>query len=574
MKFIPILLIILFSATKSVAQKDFKLGEIALSNTKYDSSIYYFTSALYLSQIDTVKAQILLKRGKSFQLNQDYNRALEDFNLGLKLYKNENNVNGFVLATIFKSEFYRNLGKLEDAQTSILKIKPLIENKSIGAKTKAQFYNRYAAIIAETGLEGEQGIVTNSNRSIEISRKYGFKTIEASSLNQLAFLQFNHKNKSAVDLYLQALEIYKSLNDERSQVHVYSNLARFYQVTEEYEKGLHYCNIGIELIKNNKWYREILELYDLKSTCLHYLGRFEEAYIISIDRMNANSNFLMSVNDKNLKELEIKYEVTSKNKQIELEKAKADTYKSESKQKEKEVQTYIIITILLTMILLIGVFSYYKIRKSNERLNKSIHQKEILLQEVHHRVKNNLTVLNSLLYIQANETENTETKQILNECQSRIQSMALVHQNLYDVDDASEVNLLQFINHLILKSQEIFGSKTTVNSKIEVSNIHFDMNFTIFIGLIINELLTNSLKYAFDVDQENLIKITLLKNKENYTLIYSDSGKGLPDNFDMTNSKGFGFKLIRIMVNQIHGNIDYSNNNNSFTIQFKKTAKV
>jgi len=201
MKFIPILLIILFSATKSVAQKDFKLGEIALSNTKYDSSIYYFTSALYLSQIDTVKAQILLKRGKSFQLNQDYNRALEDFNLGLKLYKNENNVNGFVLATIFKSEFYRNLGKLEDAQTSILKIKPLIENKSIGAKTKAQFYNRYAAIIAETGLEGEQGIVTNSNRSIEISRKYGFKTIEASSLNQLAFLQFNHKNKSAKFFY-------------------------------------------------------------------------------------------------------------------------------------------------------------------------------------------------------------------------------------------------------------------------------------------------------------------------------------------------------------------------------------
>jgi two-component sensor histidine kinase len=276
--------------------------------------------------------------------------------------------------------------------------------------------------------------------------------------------------------------------------------------------------------------------------------------------------------NKSLQELETKYKVNEKDKRILLEQKKGKQLKQETIQRQKEARYYILISVLLSLILIIALYAYFKIKKTNKLLNNSIKQKEILLQEVHHRVKNNLTVLTSLLYIQADETDNKETKLILSECQSRIRSMALVHQNLYDVEDASFVNLKLFIEQLIAESHEIFGVKgIKVIQKIDVSNVHFDMTFTVFLGLIINELVTNSFKYAFKIDLNNEIKIQLTHKGEEYTLTYSDSGNGLPREFDIDTSGGFGFKLINIMINQIQGKFNYDKKNNIFTVQFKKT---
>ena len=119
-----------------------------------------------------------------------------------------------------------------------------------------------------------------------------------------------------------------------------------------------------------------------------------------------------------------------------------------------------------------SLYGYYEIRKSNKLLNKAIDQKKILLQEVHHRVKNNLTLLNSLLYLRAKASDDTNVISVLNECQSRVQAMAIVHQNLYDVEDASKVDFSKFLKQLTNETKSLFcKNNTEIKTDIETNRL-------------------------------------------------------------------------------------------------------
>ena len=138
------------------------------------------------------------------------------------------------------------------------------------------------------------------------------------------------------------------------------------------------------------------------------------------------------------------------------------------------------------------------------------------------------------------------------------------------MDDASKVDFKKFIEELIVESTSImdcFDKK--IETEINTNNIFLEMGSAVFLGLILNELITNSLKYAFNDDNPHSISIGLLKVKTKYTLTYSDSGLGLPDSFDLKNTSGFGFQLINILVSQIDGKLKYLNVTNTFSISFK-----
>ena len=548
--------------------------EIALKKrtiADYDSSIYYFNQALLnKNNSDTTKAYIFIEKGKSHQLNHNYGKALSDFSLGFKIFKQINHKDGTALTYIYFAEFNRNIGRLKKAELIINKVKPIL--KHIRVKTKALYYNRYAAIIAETQSKNDEDIILYSNKAIEICKKNNFKLIEASSYNQLGFLYSNNKqHKKAIDYYTKALDLFKTSNDLRSQVNVLRNLARLYFNLSMYELAIEVCNNGLELIGENLWYMDLDELYRIKINCLEMTHQYKKATKLLDDYITIHNTNIHNLFQESLKDVETKYEVEKKDKQIINEQEKAKISKQESEQKEKEKQLYLLLSIALVLILTISIFAYYKIKKANQLLKTSNHQKEILLQEVHHRVKNNLTVLNSLLYLRSKQSVNKETKLVLSECQTRILSMALVHQNLYDVDDAEFVDLEKFIKELIVESKQIFTlKKSSFKTNIKTNNIKFDMSFTVFLGLILNEFITNSYKYAFIPNTNNTITIHLNKEQNNYILSYTDSGKGLPKDFNLDKTSGFGFKLIKIMINQIQGNLNYSNKNNTFTIKFKK----
>lgn len=213
-----------------------------------------------------------------------------------------------------------------------------------------------------------------------------------------------------------------------------------------------------------------------------------------------------------------------------------------------------------------------ELQAEKNEVSKQLAEKEILMQEIHHRVKNNLTFLKSLLYLRAKSSNDKEIKRVLDECQARIQSVALVHHNLYDVEDATKVNFKTFLNELFVELVSMFEQDLSqIEMDVNVDDIKIDMKTSVFLGLILNELITNSFKYAFKEDSGGKITIGLKEVKKQYELSYIDSGDGLPETFDFKSSGGFGFRLLRILLSQMNAEMTYGHRaKNVFTITIPK----
>ena len=171
--------------------------------------------------------------------------------------------------------------------------------------------------------------------------------------------------------------------------------------------------------------------------------------------------------------------------------------------------------------------------------------------------------------MQAKSSDDENVVNVLNDCQSRIQAMSLVHQNLYNVDDTSKVDFGKFVKQLTNESISILdNSDQQISVNIKTHSITFGVGNAVFLGLILNEFVSNSLKHAFKSLNKGEVSIILEQSNANYILKYSDSGIGLGSDFKPENSKGFGFKLINLMVSQIDGTLIYDSSKNTYQINF------
>lgn len=246
--------------------------------------------------------------------------------------------------------------------------------------------------------------------------------------------------------------------------------------------------------------------------------------------------------------------------------------------------------ILLVIILFIGlIYAYFKyklyqLKKNNKKLeltvsnrtaqlNSSLQQKEILLKEVHHRVKNNLSVIGGLLSLQSNNTDNEQAKLAMQESQNRINAIAIVHHRLYQHDAMDYIEIKSFIKDLYGQVATIFSNKTSIIAfNLNVPNLLLDIDTAVPLGLIINELITNSYKYAFAVMAHGSITIHITTTTTgHYVLTYTDDGEGLPPLFNIATSNTLGIKIIRLLTTQLSGTVAYvySNKLSTFTITFK-----
>jgi PAS domain S-box-containing protein len=213
-------------------------------------------------------------------------------------------------------------------------------------------------------------------------------------------------------------------------------------------------------------------------------------------------------------------------------------------------------------------------RKNIEiQLKDSLFEKEMLLKEIHHRVKNNLMIISSLLNLQSSYIKDKESQEIFKESQNRAKSMALIHERLYQSTDLKRIDFGDYIESL---SSELFHTYTTQNSiielKINVEDIFLDINTAIPLGLIVNELITNSLKHAFPNGRNGEIDVNFHKKDDNYEFILMDNGVGFPDTIDYKNTESLGMQIITNLTEQIDGKIELDNENGTtFKISFKET---
>ena len=209
-------------------------------------------------------------------------------------------------------------------------------------------------------------------------------------------------------------------------------------------------------------------------------------------------------------------------------------------------------------------------RIAEKKITQSLKEKEILLKEVHHRVKNNLQVISSILNLQSSHVKDAKLLNMLRESQNRIKTMAFIHESLYQAKDFSRVNFSEYIENLtkdILYSY--VGLEKKVKIKLDVKNIFLNLDLAISCGLIINELVSNSLKHAFSSDKKGEIFLGIYIKKQEIKLIMSDNGKGFPKQVDYRNTKSLGLQLVITLVEQLNGKIKLeSRPTTKFTITF------
>lgn len=214
------------------------------------------------------------------------------------------------------------------------------------------------------------------------------------------------------------------------------------------------------------------------------------------------------------------------------------------------------------------------LRKKREgELKKSLKEKEMLLKEIHHRVKNNLMVISSLLNLQSRYIKDKESLSIFRESQNRAKSMALIHERLYRSKDLKRIDFGEYMRTLVV---DLFHSyvmdRGRIDLKFDVEAIMLDINTTIPLGLIVNELVSNSLKHGFPGDRKGEIKIQFHNLDDSvYELVIKDNGIGFPDDIDYQNTESLGLQLVNSLTEQIDGVIELSKiNGTSFSVRFKE----
>ncbi|MCD6020225.1 MAG: hypothetical protein K0S53_3346 [Bacteroidetes bacterium] len=212
----------------------------------------------------------------------------------------------------------------------------------------------------------------------------------------------------------------------------------------------------------------------------------------------------------------------------------------------------------------------------NKQLESNLQKIQILIKEIHHRVKNNMQIISSLLNMQRNDPKNESAAAAFDESKRRIQSMALVHQKLYETEDLSHIKAKDYIEQLVDSVESTLTESTMAHEKkIDVpAELIFNVDTMIPLGLILNELITNTFKYAFQPEKENTMEISLVQKEALFELIYSDNGPGIPDSIDFRNSGTLGLELIHVLTDQLEGTIEYQKTGmSSFIIRFKKVSK-
>ncbi len=262
-------------------------------------------------------------------------------------------------------------------------------------------------------------------------------------------------------------------------------------------------------------------------------------------------------------DLQTQYEVSRKEEQL-------------SKLTIEHKRSITVAIVLCIVVLIVGVLLFYlwsfnnRLKSANAQqeqqklqIEQALKEKEVLLKEIHHRVKNNLQIISSLLNLQSNTLADSEVLQVFQTGQSRIQSIALIHQRLYQNEQFSSIKM---DDYLALLGQKIIDTillpDVSVKLNIRANNILLDIDTAVPLALIINEMLTNSAKYAFKDQKEGQINITIeLMEEHRFKLHYSDSGPGIAEPKQLDSNNTLGSRLIKILTRQLGGTVEQFNDN-------------
>ncbi|SMD32791.1 Two-component sensor histidine kinase, contains HisKA and HATPase domains [Reichenbachiella faecimaris] len=434
------------------------------------------------------------------------------------------------------------------------------------------------------------------NQTLDIQKSISDLDGQAAALSNIGTIYLGQENYGEALIFCKkAYDIFSSIGEKCQSLTPASNLGRAYLMQNQKEKALKYlelvyteakdcdnpvlislASLEIGIIHAEKKLfqqaeREMLESYLIAER--HELKEkmqksAHELYVLyqSIGNTSKALEFL-EISDK-IKDQMFNEDLTEQLTRMELNFAFEQERDSLEFQKQSElvsihaklkqqhlIQYATIIGLMLAIIAVIVIFRYYILsQKAKNKLAEALDEREVLLREIHHRVKNNLQVVSSLLNVQSKYLNDELAKKAVLEGRNRVQSMAIVHEKLYQSDNLSNINVKEYLEELantLFKSYDISEDRVKLSSKIE--NVELTIDTTIQIGLIINELISNALKHAFPENKIGAVCLSLRKKNNVHELEVSDNGVGIASPDDLL--KSYGYRIVRSISKGLNGNI-------------------
>ncbi len=388
----------------------------------------------------------------------------------------------------------------------------------------------------------------------------GPPTRYALALHNLGLQYFSLGNyKSALQYNNESRKIYSELGDKFQVCGIEVTLAKVYLAQGNLKSAENLAQSvlkGAEEINSNSL---IFNAYDMLYEVYKKRGDYKSALDYRLKFEEAKDSVFKSEKQKQIAEINAKYQNELKEGQLKELEATNELSLLQLKRKQNEQN---ILWGLLGLVLVIALLllNQFRIKQHNNQLlsdknniiQKSLDEKEVLLKEIHHRVKNNLQFISSLLNLQARHVKDENTLAVLNDCKNRVNSMAMVHQRLYQEENLKGVYMPVFVNNLLDSLNHSYRKDLNkLNSVVDITPISLDIDTAIPIGLILNELITNVFKYAFEVNTNGQIKICLIETGATLVLTVTDNGKGLPADFDRFNLKSFGLQLVQSLSEKL-----------------------
>ncbi len=290
-------------------------------------------------------------------------------------------------------------------------------------------------------------------------------------------------------------------------------------------------------------------------------NNYKEAYLSFAEYDKLKSQIFTAESDQRISLLQTEFEVEQKENTIQTQEGLL--------KKGKSVQMLIsIIATLLLLLLTLTLIAIRNNRKKGRLLEKQNHEKEFLLKEIHHRVKNNLGVVSSLLALQSAKIKNKKMIDVLDESRNRVYSMSMIHQRLYQGKNLSTIEMKDYLIDLFAHILSAYGAEDRVQLNFDMDKLEVDIDTAIPLGLIVNELFTNILKHAFPNQSLGAVKVSLYRNKSN-GLVFKIADNGVGQTESGSEQIGFGTQLIELLTIQLDGVIQKDvNNGTSLTFEF------
>ncbi|HTA63023.1 MAG TPA: tetratricopeptide repeat protein [Bacteroidia bacterium] len=478
-----------------------------------------------------------------------YPSALDYFLKALNIFESIKDNRG-------RGNCYANIGNVYYEQTQFTKAL-LYYKKSLKARQDAGDKNRIASSYGDlgnvySGMADFETALKYHNIALKIRQEMGDKQGEGYCYNNIGVV---YKNKAdynnALQNYFKCLDALRQVDDKKGVTYCYNNIGNTYIDLKNYKLALLYCDSSLQTVKplgdinaERTAYQNLAQVY-VKT------GKYKEAYEYQTKFKELTDSIFNEENSKQLGDMKTSFEVERAETELN---AKADKQEAILLEEEKRQQIIIYASITLLLIVLIFSFFLYKRVKATNKQKQTI---EHLFKEVHHRVKNNLQVIASLLNLQKAYINDTKILDIFQDCQNRVYAMATIHEKLYEQHALSNISFNDYIKNLITQLIETYKLKFNVKYNLEVDIDSFDLDTLIPIGLLTNEIISNSLKYAFSETDENpAITFKLLKTPQpnSFTMLIGDNGKGSQVGLD-DHHTSFGMELIKILTAQLHGTI-------------------